>query len=167
MKIFELEKFEDDEFDKFAQFSNDNWNEEWCIFLCSVGGSTWIEAYISEILKRKLLEPQSCYLNVAMAYSSAFILMMKFKGHINILQDARGMIHQASDTRQVNTSGKDITIAYTNYEDMLKKHTKIAFKEEIEFCKTFMTEKELEDYKNGKDIYYNEKQLVSLIRKQK
>ena len=164
MKIFELEDFETEEFNKFVQFSNDNWEDEWCIFVCSRGGSTWIQAYISEILNRKSLEPQGCYLNVAMAYSSAFILMMEFKGTINILQDARGMIHQASDTRQVNTSGKDIAIAYTNYEDMLKKHTKIAFKEEIEFCKTFMTDKELQDYKNGKDIYYNEKDLKRILK---
>lgn len=89
---------------------------------------------------------------------------MNFKGKINILNDARGMWHQSCDKIDINLLGKEISHASTNYGTMMKIHGKLSYKKDLAFCKTFMTPKELQDYKDGKDVFYNEKQLLSLLK---
>jgi hypothetical protein len=146
MKIFNLGDFNEDEVNRFIEFSNNNWEYEWCIYLQSGGGSTWCRAQIDEIVAKKLLEPQGCYLNVAMAYSSGFKFMMNF----NILNDARGMWHLGVNKMDINEAGKEMTIAATNYGVMMEAHRKHQYKKNLEWVSTFMSEKEIQDYKNGK-----------------
>lgn len=165
MKIFKLGDFTEETLDRFTDFSNAYWEEEWCIYLHCSGGSTWIRGQIDQILSKKLLEPTTCYLNVIMAYSSGFISMMNFTGHINIINDSRAMIHQKCSETTLNGAGNEMNHASSNYGEMMYKHNKLSYKKDLLWCETFMTEKELKDYKDGKDIYYSEEQLLSLVKK--
>jgi hypothetical protein len=164
MKIFSLGDFNDETLNKFIEFSNKNWEDEWCIYVDSNGGANIICGLISEILSKKLLQPQEVYLNIARAYSSAFRLMMDFKGVINIMNMGKAMYHQTAIEIHTNLIGKETGSVYNNYEIILKDSHKTELKNRIEFCKTFMADKELQDYKDGKDIYYNEKQLINIIK---
>lgn len=167
MKIFSLETYNAETLYRFIDFSNACWEDEWCIYLESVGGSRWIAAQIDEILNRKVFTETSCYLNVAMAYSSAFSTMMSFKGKINILYTARGMYHQTSFSKNLNLKENETSANMNNYDISSKKSNKQDLKKEISFCKTFMTEQELQDFEDGKDIYYNEKQLLTFVKQKK
>jgi hypothetical protein len=167
MKIFNLGYYDEEMLNKFIEFSNNNWEHEWCIYLESSGGSNWAQAQIQEILSKKLKTPSSCYLNVAKASSSAFRTIMEFEGTINVLNMARGMYHQSSMSLDISLNNKESCQSFGNFEETLKSGNKTELKDRIEFCKTFMSDKELQDYKDGKDIYYNEKQLLSLLNKRK
>jgi hypothetical protein len=164
MKIFNLENYNVDTLNKFIEFSNNNWDEEWCIYINSGGGGRWEAGQIDEILDRKLKTTSSCYLNIARVYSSAFSTMMNFKGKINILYTARGLYHQSTFDMNLNINVKESGQAFSNFGEMIKKECSNELKKELEWCKTFMTDKELQDYKDGKDIYYNEKQLKAIIK---
>ena len=163
MKIFNLRGELDDKIlTEFTEFSNTYWEEDWMIYIENGGGSNWVQEQISYILKQR---ESRTTLSVIRAYSSAFRLMLLFNGKINILPGARGMIHQSSREETKLVSGKRQLEGMEGFNRMIDSEDRIGHKRDLELISPVLTEKELNDYKHGLDIFFTDKQLTNIIKK--
>jgi len=170
MKVFILEDLEEDQLKKFIEFSNANWDDEqWIIFIDSSGGSVWIAETILNILNKKALEQKNSIvtLHIARAYSCAFSIAFRFKGNINILDSSRGMYHLSSFKDEQFSNNKHSRINEGNYSQMIKDSMLDVYKDTLQFASLFMTLKELQMYKKGKQIFFSSERMKEIAKKLK
>lgn len=167
MKIFKITDFDTEGLDNFNSFASNHWDDAWTIYLECVGGSNWIESHISFIINTKVKEQGNVTINVAQAYSSAFRMLIGFKGNVRIIPSARGMMHLSTMTMQLRSNGTDTSSNEGNFPQVLKTSLADSYKEGIEFSRAFMTSKELEDYKNGKDVFFTCKRMKQILKNNK
>ena len=165
MKIFNLYEFDDEDLESFTKFSNEYWEEPWLIYLECCGGVNWITNQMLYVLNLKSEMTKDVFINVSKAYSNGFELMMGFKGPVNILDGASGMIHHSTKMSNIMANGKTTNGIGSNYERILKKERTIQLNKDTKKYKSLMTEEEYKQYRDGYDIYFIDSQLRSFIKK--
>lgn len=162
MKIFRLEDINTVTLESFITFSNENWDNEWNIYVDSVGGNLDIGEQILYILN---LKKESCSLNISYVGSKAFHLMYDFKGEINILRGAMGMFHLPRGEHTLYTTGDNVRSKI--YHSAVDRSNVIINSHSHTIAKAIMTPNEYKEYLKGEDIWFSDKQLIKIIKNRK
>lgn len=159
IKTFHLTSFNEEEFKRFVEFTNIDYESVWNIILDSNGGDTPIGSAICEILdlKEKMF-PNTVLISVIKAYSSAFNLLCNTCCKINILEESRGMIHQSRWFLDMNANSS-INKQGENYQEMIKTEMTIHLKNYSNIYSNFLVKDELSRFKKGEDVYFDYKRM--------
>lgn len=162
MKRFIIDKdFGQELVNEFIQFTNEND----CgieIYLDSNGGEFPTAQIIADIIN---YDPDRFVIIAVNAIrSSAFYLFFAVKCDKRILDDTTGLHHLMGRTARVMSNG----VHSDEVERFEFKRLKECMAKEIAFCqKIGFTEKELNAFKAGKDVFFTTERLIELINNTK
>lgn len=135
--------------------------EEGVLCINSGGGLNWAGELILEALHKK---PGIKLKALSVACSAAFNLFINCKNEKEL---SEGFIYGMTHLSTVDTDYRSSFIEKGEANIALKESFKLIHQKEIEFSKTFMTVKELKDFKKGRDVWFNSDRMKEIIDKTK
>lgn len=158
MKYFTIDQEFNQELTKnFISFVNEN-DGPATLYLDSNGGEFPTAQIIKDVIN---LEPERFTLIAVNAIrSSAFFLFFSVRCKRIILDDTTGLHHLMGRAARVMSNG----VHSDDIERMEFKMLKAGHETEVEFCRTIgFTEKELNTFKAGKDVFFSYQRMIELL----
>lgn len=158
MKLFLLTKQlgESEHFETLIKFLNETSDDITFILDCGGGGMHHAHVLVDYINK----EPERFTLIGSFIYSAAFTVMYDAKCKKKITRGAIGMFHYPYTKMEIAENDKSV---YTqdvalrkNFKEGIKKNT-------YEWCKLFMTKKELIELEKTNEVFFTTKRLQAIF----
>jgi len=148
MKYFSMDgRIDKDMVERFIIFYNDHCFSNCTIVMNTVGGDT----YKSETIIHMINQMPKCTLLIMAAYSVGLEIAINVKCKKLLSKTAKGMWHYGRCDTSVNVKGKP----YYHEDECLLRNLPIERKSAERIAKKIMTQKELKDFKEDKDIYFD------------
>jgi len=157
MKYFHIDsKIDKELLNKFLDFCNSNGEDEWTIIIYTVGGWVCMGKTILRIIN---LRKDKVTLILHEAYSSGFYIFYEAKCKKVMCSNGKGMIHIASAEMSVDA---DCNPRYSE-DACIIKNWKQSKKEDDNWAKSFLTNKEFKKYKKGVEVYFTSKRMKQIF----
>lgn len=129
------------------------------VCLRSEGGECHLSSWVLNVLNNN--KDRVTLVGVEWMKSAAFSLFVKYEGRKMLSYGTMGMYHYGA---------LEISIAYNsfpNYKSEGKcqvEYLELMRKNNLEWCKGFMNEKELREYEEGKDVYFGFERMIEICK---